>query len=182
MKVAVAGFICTLLLTLTTVQYVGLVFGSFQYGITSPENIIYDVNEVPLSISIRTTNGPRMGYENYVNEIFYCLDGEANVTVPFVVSKTGDESIQHYNYRAFTVLSGLSDGDHTVKIYALGSHYPFVVDSLDFAIRYSLNSPPGLPTTSEPQQTEFPTTLVLGSVAIIGILVVVALFVLKRKK
>ena len=180
MKVAVAGFICTLLLTLATVQYVGLVFGSFQYGITSPENIIYDVNEVPLNISIRTTNGPRMGYENYVNKIFYCLDGKANVTIPFDVSQTGDESIQHYNYRAFMVLSGLSDGDHTVKIYALGSRYPFVVDSLDFAIRYSLNSP-GIPTTLEPQQTELPTTLLLGSVAIIGVLGVVAFLIVKRK-
>ena len=102
--------------------------GSLQYNITSPENTIYSVNEVPLNISIRTTNGFRFGYSNYVNEIFYCLVGKANVTVPFVVSKTGNEDIQHYNYRALTVLSGLSDGDHNVIIYALGSHYSFVVD------------------------------------------------------
>ena len=36
--------------------------------------------------------------------------------------------------------------------------------------------------TPEPQPTEFPTTLLLGSVAIIGILVIVAFLIVKRKQ
>ena len=122
MKTAVTGFIWVLLLiSLVGVHLVSFVSASFQYSITSPENTVYPVNEVPLNVTIRTTNGNRMGYSNFVNKIFYCLDGKTNVTLPFTVSQTGDQDIQHYNYRASTLLKGLSDGDHSVKVYAIGS-------------------------------------------------------------
>ncbi len=74
---------------------------SFQYNIASPENTVYPVNEVPLNITIRTTNGFRFGYSNYVNKIFYCLDGQSKVTVPFIVSQTGDQNIQHHKFDKF---------------------------------------------------------------------------------
>jgi oxalate decarboxylase/phosphoglucose isomerase-like protein (cupin superfamily) len=94
MKALGVGVIWSLLLlALAQVQYVGLISGSFQYNIASPENTIYDVTTVPLNISIRTTNGFRFGYHNYVNEIFYCLNGKGNVTVPFELTITGEEHI-----------------------------------------------------------------------------------------
>jgi len=165
MKTTVTGFIWILLLTsVVGVNLVSLVSASFQYSITSPENTVYPANQVPLNITIRTTNGERFGYSNFVNKIFYCLDGKTNVTLPFTVSQTGDQGIQHYNYRASTLLKGLSDGDHSVKVYAIGSsNYPFVVDTLDFAVGYSSK-------TTEPNpipETEFLTITVVASIAIV---------------
>jgi len=97
------------------------------------------VHTVPLNISIRTTNGLRFGYNNYVTKIFYCLDGEKNVTVHFTETITSGGA--HHYYRALTDLSSLRDGDHNVIIYAAGQTYPFVVDSVDFAVGYSLKTP-----------------------------------------
>lgn len=133
-------------------QLIGSFSGSLQYSITSPENTIYNVNVVSLNVSIRTTNGFRFGYSNYVNEIFYSLDGNANVSIPFTYTITGSEGIQHYNYRASTVLTDLSDGDHNIKVYAAYS-YPFALEAIDFAIKYSLK-------TSEPTLTfSYPTPI-----------------------
>jgi hypothetical protein len=150
-----------LFLAFVQVQYIGSVSGSFQYNIASPENIIYAVNTVPLDIYIRTTIGFRSGYDDYVSEIFYCLNGKGNVSVPFELTITGEGS--HYNYRALTYLSALSDGDHNVIVYAVGKKYPFVVDSINFAIGYSSITPePKLTPTPEP--VTFPTSLVIASV------------------
>ena len=131
---AVIVIIVLLILLPATIQKAT---ASLQHSITSPKNTIYNENEVPLNISIRTTNGFRFGYSNYVNEIFYSLDEKANVTVPFVVSQTGNKDIQHYNYRTLTYLTDLNDGDHNIIIYAAYT-YPFVIESIDFAIGYSL--------------------------------------------
>ena len=78
----VIAIIVILILLPTTIQETT---ASLQHSITSPKNTIYNENEVPLNISIRTTNGFRFGYSNFVNEIFYCLDGKTNVTVPFFI-------------------------------------------------------------------------------------------------
>jgi len=150
---AVIAIIVVLTLLPTTIQETT---ASLQHTITSPKNTIYNENQVPLNISIRTTNGFRLGYSNYVNEIFYCLDGQANVTVPFVVSQTGDQDIQHYNYKALTFLTGLSNGDHNVTVYATNT-YPFTIESIDFAIGYTLKTPSPTPTPStSPTPTPLP--------------------------
>ena len=149
------GFILSLLLSaLAQVQYASSFSGSFLYNIASPENTVYDVNTVPLDIYIRTTNGFRFGYDNYVTEIFYCLDGKENVTVPFEETITGEGT--HYNYRVSTYLSSLSDGDHNVIVYGVGKKYPFVLDSIDFAIVYSSKTPEPTPTPT-PAPTSAPT-------------------------
>ena len=153
MKALGVGFVWSLLLSaFAQVQYMGAFSGSFQYDIASPEDIVYDVNTVPLDIYIRTTSGFRFGYDNYVTEIFYCLDEKGNVTIPFTETITGEGT--HYNYKALTYLSALSDGDHNIIVYAVGKKYPFVVDSIDFAIGYSSETPEPTPTfTSEPLPT-----------------------------
>ena len=156
MKALGVVFIWSLLLSaLAQVQYVGSFSGSFQYNIASPEESVYNDNTVPLDIYIRTTSGFRFGYDNYVTKIFYCLDGKGNVTVPFQETITGEGT--HCNYRASTYMTSLSDGDHNVIVYAVGKKYPFVVDSIDFAVGYSSKTPePTLtPKPSEvPQQTD----------------------------
>jgi len=143
---AVIAIIVVLILLPTTIQETT---ASLQHTITSPKNTIYNKNQVPLNISIRTTNGFRFGYSNYVNEIFYCLDEKANVTIPFTVSQTGDQDTQHYNYKALTFLTGLSDGDHNVIVYAANT-YPFTIESIDFVIGYTLKTPTPTPTPSIP--------------------------------
>lgn len=60
-------------------------------SITSPENKIYDIADVPLNF---TVNEP-------VSQISYVLDGQENVTI------AGN-----------TTLTGLSDGPHNIKVYA----------------------------------------------------------------
>jgi hypothetical protein len=167
------------------IQLISSFSGSLQYSIKSPENTIYDINEVPIDISIRTTNGFRFGYSNYVNEIFYSLDGKANVTILFTYTITGNEEIEHYNYRASTVLKDLSEGDHNIKVYAADS-YPFTLESIDFAIGYSLKTPeptpsPSYPTptpTSQPPPIRFsdPTTIILGTIVILAIVGILAYF------
>ena len=171
MKALGVGFIWSLLLSvLAQVQYMGSFSGSFQYNIASPEDIVYDVNTVPLDIYIRTTSGFRFG-DNYVTEIFYCLDRKRNVTVPFTETITGEGS--HNNYRSLTYLTALSDGDHNIIVYAIGKNYPFVVDSIDFAIGYSSKTPEPTPTptpTEEPQPSE--QDLTTGAVLAVAVIVV----------
>ena len=170
MKALAVVFISSLFLSaLAQAQYSGSFFSSFQYDIASPEETVYNVNTVPLNISIRTTNGFRFGYDNYVAEIFYCLDGEGNVTVPFTEIITGGG--WHCNYRALTDLTSLADGDHNVVIYAVGQSYPFVLDSIDFAVGYSLK-------TTETLSTYFSIALVIASVVTIA----VAVFLLHQRK
>lgn len=184
MKALGVGIIWSLLLSaLAQFQYMGAFSGSFQYSIASPEETIYTVNRVPLNISIRTTSGFRFGYDNYVTKIFYCLDGKGNVTVPFEETITGEGS--HYNYKALTYLSALSDGDHNIIVYAVGKKYPFVVDSIDFAIGYSskTSEPTLAPTPAEePQQPEQDMTA--GAIfTVVSIVVFLALlfYFIKRR-
>ena len=164
-------FIWSLLLSaFAQVQYVSSFSGSFQYEIASPEETIYSVNRIPLNISIRTTNGFRFGYDNYVTKIFYCLDGKRNVTVSFTETITGQGT--HHNYKALAYLNSLSDGDHNVKIYAVGKSSPFIVDSVDFAVGYSFK-------TSETQSDFFPTLL---GIALLSIFVGFAVFLFYQRK
>ena len=170
MKALGVVFIWSLLLSaLAQIQYAGSFFSSFQYDIASPKETVYNVHTVPLNISIRTTNGYRFGYNNYVTKIFYCLDGKKNVTVPFTETITGGG--WHCNYRAFADLTALSNGDHNVIIYAVGQSYPFVLDSVDFAVEYSLK-------TTETQSTYFSIALVIACVVTIA----VAVFLLHMRK
>jgi len=186
MKTTVTGFIRALILTsLIGVHLISLVSASFQYNIISPENTVYPVNEVPLNISIRTTNGFRFGYSNYVNKIFYCLDGQTNVTIPFTVSQTGDQDIQHYNYKALTFLTGLSEGDHSVIVYAVGNIFPFVVDTLDFAVGFSAKTPnpnpSSTPTLLPPIRFYNPYLILFGSTLLLVGLGILAYFKKFRK-
>jgi len=178
---AVIVIIVVLILLPTTIQEAT---ASLQHSITSPKNTIYNENEVPLNISIRTTNGFRFGYSNFVNKIFYCLDGQANVTIPFTVSQTGDQDIQHYNYRALTFLTGLSNGDHNVIVYAANT-YPFSIESIDFAIGYSLKTPSPTPTPTPtplpPIRFYNPYLILFGSTLLLIALGILAYFKKYRK-
>jgi hypothetical protein len=174
MKTLGLVFIYSLLLSaLAQVEYKSYLSGSFQYDIASPEETVYNVHTVPLNISIRTTNGLRFGYNNYVTEIFYCLDGKKNVSVHFTETVTSGGA--HHYYRALTDLSSLADGDHNIAIYAIGKSYPFVLDSIDFANRYSLK-------TTVTQSTYFSTALVIASVTTVVVVGVGLLIYFKKCK
>ncbi len=174
-KSAIITIVVVLILLPTTIQETT---ASLQHTITSPKNTIYNENQVPLNITIRTTNGFRFGYSNFVNKIFYCLDEQANVTIPFTVSQTGDQDTQHYNYKALTTLTGLSDGDHNVIVYAVGT-YPFTIESIDFAIEYSLKTPS--PTPLPPIRFYNPYLILFGSTLLLIALGILAYFKKYRK-
>lgn len=178
-KSAIITIIILLIVLPTTIQET---IASLQHNITSPKNTIYNENEVPLNISIRTTNGFRFGYSNYVNEIFYCLDGKINVTVPFDVSQTGDQDTQHYNYKALTLLTGLSDGDHNLIVYAANT-YPFTIESIDFAISYSLKiaEPTLTPTPLPPIRFYNPYLILFGTTLLLIVLGILAYYKKYRK-
>ena len=111
---AVAGTVFVKLATANFVQ--------FNWGVLSPESKTYSVKTIPLIIKfyVYTYYEKMFGIHKTVDEIFYSIDERANVTVPMTFSL--DEENELEVYTAETVLSGLSDGSHTVLAYAKDQH------------------------------------------------------------
>jgi hypothetical protein len=121
-KASAAAFILALLFSAVVVgiRFVNLATANFipmDGYVESPAGITYSVNKVPLIFRVAVYSY----YEKWFNikttivEMFYSLDGKANVTVPMTDSK--DEEGNEI-YTAEAVLSGLSEGSHKVTVYA----------------------------------------------------------------
>jgi hypothetical protein len=91
-------------------------FIQFGWGVLSPESKTYAVKTIPLIIrfTVYSYYEKWYGIRKTIVEIFYSIDERANVTVPITFSTGKGDEI----YTAETVLSGLSDGFHTVAAYA----------------------------------------------------------------
>jgi len=56
--------------------------------IVSPASTTYRVNYVPLNVRIEIGEYYRMVINATVNKVFYSLDGQENLTIPFSVTET----------------------------------------------------------------------------------------------
>jgi hypothetical protein len=108
-----------------------------KVSILSLENKTYSAASVPLNF---TTSEP-------VSQIAYSLDGQENVTI-----------------NGNTTLAGLSEGDHTVTVYATDKAGNVGSETICFRIEF------------------FPTTLVVASVVTAAIIISVGLLVYFKKR
>jgi hypothetical protein len=133
----------------------------------SPTNSTYATNSIPLNVRIRhPAFFPQ--YNIAVFDVFFSLDGEENVSIP-VTTMSGDD--EFVTYRANATLSGLSDGFHTVEVFAKEnpSQESYVVGSANFTID----------TTSPPVP---PTGLAFASASMLIIFAFILLFVTVRSE
>jgi hypothetical protein len=112
----------------------------------SPKNKTYLLSDIPLSFSIDET----------ASQTSYSLDDQANVTI------SGN-----------TTLAGLTEGNHTIVIYANDSMGNMgKSDSMNFAVVREL----------QPQPEAFPILLVAVSVAVVAVVAVAALAYRKKQR
>jgi hypothetical protein len=108
-----------------------------KVSILTLENKTYRAASIPLNF---TTNEP-------ISQFTYSLDGQENVTI-----------------NANTTLTGLSEGDHTVTVYATDKAGNVGSETIYFRIAF------------------FPTTLVIASVVTVAIIAIVLLVYFKKRK
>jgi len=109
-----------------------------KVSILSLENKIYSADNVPLNF---TTSEP-------VSQIVYSLDGQENVTI-----------------NGNTTLTGLSEGDHNVTVYATDEAGSIgASETIYFRIEF------------------FPTTLVIASIVTVAVIGIVLLVYFKKRK
>jgi len=133
------------------VRFVNLATANFiamDGYVESPAGITYSVNKVQLIFRVDVY----LYYQKWFNikitivEMFYSLDGKANVTAPMTYSKDEEYEI----YTAETVLSGLSEGSHTVMAYAKDQNEKVYSYQRNFAIDTTL---PGISVLSVEHKT-----------------------------
>ena len=127
---AVAG---TVFVQLATANFIQL-----NWSVESPESRTYSVKTIPLTIKfwVYTYYAKMFGIRTTVSEIFYSIDERANVTVPVAFSI--DEENELEIYTAETVLSGLSDGYHTVVAYVKDQNGKFFSRDRTFEVDTAL--------------------------------------------
>ena len=106
-------------------------------SILSLENATYSAANIPLDFIINER----------ISQSAYSLDGQENVTI-----------------NANTTLTGLSEGDHTVTVYATDKAGNVGSETIYFRIAF------------------FPTTLVIASVVTVAIIAIVLLVYFKKRK
>jgi len=105
--------------------------------VESPAKITYSVNKVPLifRVDVYSYYQKWFNIKTTIVEMFYGIDGKANVTVPMTYSK--DEEGNEI-YTAETILSGLSEGSHKVMAYAKDQNGKVYSYERNFAIDTTL--------------------------------------------
>jgi hypothetical protein len=101
--------------------------------------------------------------------VSYSLDWLANVTLPQDLAVQMGSALQ---YKYNVSLSGLADGRHYVKVFAVDNLGNAGVAVSEFRVNIISPTPPAAPT----QQPEpFPTTLVMSAVVVVAVVVCVGL-------
>ena len=148
-KLAVSLVIVSLLLGLWVVGEVKANFspGPPQVTIISPTNNGYTTSMVSLKVTITdfldklTTSEHRW--------IAYSLDGQNNVTMaPNYQGVSGSGEFQHSTVTAEATLFGLSDGYHSLAVYAKYDYGTWVNEG-GASRKFSVGFPVGLPPTDE---------------------------------
>jgi hypothetical protein len=116
-------------------------------SLMSFENRTFDISDVPLNFTVNKS----------VSKITYCLDGQDNVTV-----------------NGNATLTGLSNGDHNVTVYALDEAGSMGASETMY---FNVNVP-----EPQPEPEPFPTTLVAASSATVAIIGVGLLVYFKKRK
>ncbi len=124
-------------------------------GFNSLTETTYSVNEILLIFSVTVYSYYKKEWDLDIEtvEMFYSLEGNANVTVP--ISEYTKDELENEIYTAETVLLGLSDGSH--KVTAGGKdqngkvHYYWRYFTVDTQSRSEVE------TSSSPEPTPTPT-------------------------
>lgn len=114
-------------------QLTNVTLGNFTIPtyLVSPTYTIYKTSDVPLSARIDVNAALRDLYNITVNRFFYSLDNKANVSLPMTFHE--DSYSRDAIYSTDAILSGLSDGSHTLTVYA-NSGGSYVVGSVTFTV------------------------------------------------
>jgi hypothetical protein len=192
-----------------TVKLFGTAFWTPTYSYGPGETVVEDsfaVDTVSPKIQILSTQNKEYGTPNVplnfsVSEaaswIGYSLDNEDNVTIP-----DSQPTIYFGQYRYSIVLAGLSEGSHTIEIYAKdNSGNTGKSETIKFNVTtqptptpttspIQTTSPSPSPTPSlepspsphAPQGEDFTFAMVLGSVIAVAAIYVGVIFIRRRKR
>jgi hypothetical protein len=160
-----------------------LLYKSLQ--IEQPKPKTYNTNSIPVSVIIRIPDeipAPTTPNVTTIAWMKYSLDGNENISITQIEEVLAWDIVGSIGYMiiATTTLSELTNGNHSLTVYAQKTSNEVSSDSVDFTI--DIEDPTPTPTPSYPQTT-LPSTL---EIVLIVILVVVtlglALNIIKKRR
>jgi hypothetical protein len=126
--------------------------------IASPTSTVYTTNQIPISVKVELSAGYRFAYSMTINEMYYSLDLNANVSLSMYITETGTQKLKDATFRGYGSLSELTDGLHNLVIYAKGNFLPYVLGKVNFTVNTKNDFSAPYITIVSPQNTTYSKT------------------------
>ena len=183
-KVLSLIFIFALMFSLLTVvkavqynleEFEGLPYTPPTVTLLSPtSNASYTLSDVPLNVTVEVRTIILHNLER-VRWLNYSLDGQTAISLNVIEPSLSEVSQLPYNVYGNTILTGLSDGSHSLTFFGKTS-----VSGLNGYFNETVSLTVDTSNTPDPPQP-FPTSLVIASVIIVSVSVFAVFLPYQRK-